>query len=158
MSLINRIVLVLLPLTLSPFALAQDDGAEEEESEERICINSRSVRTFDAISDDYVYVREGSDEHFLITMQNRCFNLRGANGIAFKNTTSRICADGFGEIVYRDGMGGGARLESCRIGDIQRVESKDDAEAVVDDERALIAGDQLAAEHVGLDLPPKRAS
>ena len=45
--------------------------------------------------------------------------------------TSRVCSDGFGEIIYRDRMGG-RRMESCRIGTIERVESRDDAEAIVE--------------------------
>lgn len=132
MNLMKRCLIVLPVIMLGSFTLAQDDGAEEEEKEERVCINSRSIRTFDAITDEYVYVREGSDEHFLMTTQNRCFNLRHAQGIALKDTTSRICSDGFGEIVYRDGMGSMARLETCRIDKIERVDSKEDAEAIVE--------------------------
>ena len=49
-------------------------------------------------------------------------------GIAIKGTTSRVCANGFGEIVYRDM---GRRLESCRIDNIERVESKDAAEELI---------------------------
>jgi hypothetical protein len=52
-------------------------------------------------------------------------------GIAIKDSTNRVCSDGFGEIAYRDRMGGGRRLESCRIDTIERVESKDDAKAIV---------------------------
>jgi hypothetical protein len=130
----NMAILALCALALSPLALAQneEDGAAEKESEERVCVNARSVRTFDAFTDEHVYVREGSNEHFLMTMQNRCHNLRNAQGIAFKNTTSRICSDGFGELAYRDGMGSMARLATCRIDTIERVESKEDAEAIVD--------------------------
>jgi hypothetical protein len=129
-------VLLLLSLVASPLAIAQDqsdEAAQEDDGEERVCIYSRNVRTFDAIDDQHIYVREGSDKHYLLTMKNRCFNLRSALGIAFKDTSSRTCSDGFGEIVYRDRMGGpGRRQESCRIGTIERVESKDDAEAIVD--------------------------
>jgi hypothetical protein len=63
-------------------------------------------------------------------MRNRCINLRNAMVIALKDTTSRICSDGFGEIVYRDRMSS-RRMQSCRIGKIEVVDSKDDARAIV---------------------------
>ncbi len=63
-------------------------------------------------------------------MRNQCHNLRESMGIAIKDATSRVCSDGFGEIVYRDRMGG-RRLESCRIEAIERVEDKDEAKAIV---------------------------
>ena len=130
----KTMAMILTTIFASSLAFAQEvasETEEEEEAEERVCINSRSVRTFDAIDDEHIYVREGSSEHFLLTMQNRCFNLRNSLGIAFKDTTSRICDDGFGEIVYRDRMGSGRRLETCRIDEIERVDSKEDAEAIV---------------------------
>ncbi len=128
-------VLLLTTLIAAPLALAQDDadeGAEEEPSEERVCVNIRAVRTFDAIDDEHIYIREGSNNHFLLTMQHRCFNLRNSLGIGFRDTTGRSCSKGFGEIVYRDRMGGGRGIQSCRIDTIERVESKDDAEAIVE--------------------------
>lgn len=120
----------LAALAVCPIAFAQEAAPQTEAAEERICVNTRAIRTFDALTDMYVYVREGSNKHYLFTMRNRCHNLRDALGIAIKDTTSRICADGFGEIVYRDRMGG-KRLESCVIGTIERVDSKDDAKAIV---------------------------
>lgn len=127
--------LLLTTLIASPLAMAQDDtdeGAEEVPGEERACVNIRAVRTFDAIDDQHIYIREGSDGHFLLTMQHRCFNLRNSLGIGFRDTTGRSCSKGFGEIVYRDRMGGGRGIQSCRIDTIERVESKDDAVAIVD--------------------------
>ena len=131
MRAMNASLLTLTLLIMCPFALAQDDVEEADDAEKDVCVNVRAIRTFDAITDDYVYVKEGSDEHYLFTMQNRCFNLRGAMGIGIKDMTSRVCSDGFGEIVYRDRMGG-RRMETCRIGKIERVASKDDAEAIVE--------------------------
>jgi len=132
----KRLSLLLFALIASPLATSQDaseEAADDGDSEEQVCIYPRNVRTFDAIDDQHIYVREGSDKHFLLTMQTRCFNLRSAMGIAFKDTTSRTCSNGFGEIVYRDRMGSpGRRMESCRIDTIERVESKQDAESVVE--------------------------
>lgn len=110
-------------------AFAQDENVEAEESQEQICVNVRSIRTFDAFTDKFVYVKEGGNKHYLFTMRNLCHNLRDAMGIAIKDATNRVCSDGFGEIVYRDRMGG-RRLDSCRIEAIERVESKDEAEAI----------------------------
>lgn len=131
MSMNRAIFLGLFLALISQFATAQDKTVEAEDSNERICVNTRLVRSFDAITDRYVYVKESGDKHYLFTMHTRCLNLRDAMGIAFKESVgSRVCGDGFGEIVYRDRMGG-RRLESCRIDSIERVESKEDAEAIV---------------------------
>ena len=112
-------------------ATANEEATETDEAKERICVNTRIVRSFDALTDQYVYVKEGSDKHYLFTMRTRCLNLSDAIGITFKESVgSRICADGFGEIVYRDRLGG-RRLASCPVGNIERVESKDDAKAIV---------------------------
>ena len=140
MNFVKTCFIALPVIILGSFATAQEPEEEErsnaDETEERVCVNSRSIRTFDAISDEYVYVREGSNGHYLMTTQNRCFNLRHAQGIALKDATSRICSDGFGEIVYRNGLGSAARLESCRIDKIERVDSRDDAKAIVEARKA----------------------
>ena len=121
---------VTLLVTSSP-GLAQDEAEEDADEEQPVCINTNMVRSFDAFNDNYVYVRQGASQHFLLTMRNRCNGLRYAQGIAFKDTTSRICSDRFGEIVYRDrSMARG--LQSCRIGKIERVESRDEAKALVE--------------------------
>jgi len=128
---IERAILVGLLLAFtSPVTFAQDDDAEDGNGSERICVNVRAIRSFDALTDNYVYVREGSSKHYLFTMRNRCHNLRNAMGIAIKDMISRVCSDGFGEILYRDQMGG-RRLESCRIGSIEAVDSKDHAKEIV---------------------------
>ena len=116
---------------LSSTALAEDESSDESEAaaeEEKVCINSRQVNGFDALDDEHVLVEEGVKDYFLLTMDHRCPGLRHANGIAFKDTTSRICSDGFGNIVFRDM---GRTLTSCRIGPIERVADKDEAEALI---------------------------
>lgn len=126
---INRIVflLSLVTLTTSVPVLAQDEDEKSADEGERVCVNSRIIDSFDALNDRYVYVKARGNDHYLFTMSGNCFGLRNAKGIAIKDATSRICSDGFGEIVYRD-MGS---TRSCRIGKIEKVESKDDAKAIV---------------------------
>ncbi len=126
------LILVLALSATGAFAEEAEDEAEEEEAIERVCVNKRNINSFDAIDDEHVYIKATGNNHFLFTMQRRCFGLRGANGIGVKDTMSRVCSGGFGEIVYRDM---GRRLESCRIDTIDRVASKDDAEGLVNDRK-----------------------
>ena len=119
--------------TTGGFADEAEDEAEEEEAVERICVNRRSINSFDAIDDQHVYIKATGNKHYLFTMQSRCFGLRDAYGIAVKDTMSRVCSKGFGEIVYRDR---GQRLQSCRIDTIEAVASKDDARGLVEDRKA----------------------
>jgi hypothetical protein len=128
-----RLTLLTVLALLSGAALADEHGdaaaeaADESKAEERVCFNRRQVNSFDGLSDRHVYIKEGTNNYYLLTMRNRCTGLRDANGIAIKDTMSRICANSFAEIMFRD-MG---RVQRCRIGDIERVENKDEAKALV---------------------------
>lgn len=107
---------------------AEDNAAEDRTAEEpEVCFSRRSVRNFDALSDEHVFIEERRKEYFLLTMRNRCHGLRYAQGIGINDTMSRICSDGFGEIIYRDG----GRMQRCRIGTIERVQNKDEAKATI---------------------------
>ena len=135
---LNRNLLSIAVLALSLAAHADDEKEQSAEKPDgdasgKICINSRLVRSFDGLSDQHVFVTESAKKNYLLTMRRRCMGLRDANTIAFKDTTSRICSNGFGNIVYRDH---GSRLESCRIGTIESVADKKDAKALVADRKA----------------------
>jgi hypothetical protein len=119
-----------LALCSSP-AMAQDDesGDEVGSGQDRVCVSVRAIRSFDAFDDEHLYVREGGSGHYLFKMRIRCPGLRHAFGIAIKDITTRVCSDSFGEVVYRD-RSGGQRLQSCQIGEITKVDSKDAAEAL----------------------------
>jgi len=115
--------------------LAEDEKTKstEETAEEataKVCVNARTIRSFDGLSDNYLFVEESRNTYFLMAMKQRCSGLRDAAGIAFKNPTSQICSDEFGEITFRD-RGMGAR--TCRIGKIEPVESKDQAKALIEE-------------------------
>lgn len=117
-----------MTLVVSASVSAQEEDEEPADDGKKVCVNARLADNFDALSDRYVYVEARGNDFYLFTMNGNCFGLRNAKGIALKDTTSRICSDGFGEIVYRD-MGS---TRSCRIGKIENVESKDDARAIVE--------------------------
>ena len=130
-----QLIMLILAMSISSaFAEEADDDADDEEAIERVCVNKRTISSFDAIDDEHVYIKATGNKHFLFTMQRRCFGLRSAQGIGIKDTMSSVCSGSFGEIVYRDM---GRRLESCRIDTIERVASKDDAKGLVDDRKQL---------------------
>jgi hypothetical protein len=116
----------------SAFAEETEDKADDKEAVERVCVNKRQISSFDAIDDQHVYIRASGKRHFLFTMQRHCLGLRNANAIGIKETMSRVCSDGFGEIVYRDMS---RRMESCYIRNIETVASKDDAKGLVEDRK-----------------------
>jgi hypothetical protein len=117
----------LIIFLLSPFVMAQEEEDAENQSS-NVCVNSRTIRNFDAFTDEHIYVKEGGDDHYLFTMRGRCIGLKNSLAIAIKDTTSRVCSKSFGEVVYRDNRN---RTTSCRIDTIEAVESKDDAKALV---------------------------
>jgi hypothetical protein len=108
------------------------NDASSDEASERVCFNNRQVRNFDALNDRHVYVEASGKKNYLLTMRNPCNGLRNAHGIAVRNATSRVCDNGFAEIIYEE-LG---RLQRCRIGTIERVENKKEAKAVVAEREA----------------------
>ena len=126
-------LLALLALMTAGVAHAENPEAQtsadanDSAPEDEVCFNRRNVRSFDGLSDEHVFIEERRKEYFLLTMRNRCSGLRYAQAIGIKDTLSRICSNGFGEIIYRDA----GRPRSCRIGTIERVENKDEARALI---------------------------
>lgn len=127
MILLAAAALAFSPAIADEHEAAKPDSAKDAETEERVCFNRRTVDSFDGLSDRHVFLEERGNDFYLLTMRNRCSGLEDARGIGIKDTMSRICSNSFAEIIYRD-MG---RIERCRIGDIERVENKDEAEALV---------------------------
>jgi hypothetical protein len=120
----------LFGLLICSLAMAEEKkAAEVEKSSANVCVNSRTIRNFDAITDEHIYVEESGKKYYLFTMKNRCPGLRYSFTIAIKDTTSRVCSKAFGEVVYKDR---GQRLMSCRIDTIETVESKEEARALVE--------------------------
>jgi hypothetical protein len=118
-------------------ALAEEeaeDATESAEAVEKVCVNKRNISSFDAIDDQHIYIKASGQRHFLFTMRNRCFGLRNANTIGIKETMSRVCSNGFGEVIYRDM---GRSLQSCYIGTIEAVANKDDARGLIADRKQL---------------------
>lgn len=128
MGLCRVSIVSLLLLTLAAPVRADVAPDADETSEQKICINSNRVRNFDGLSDQHVFIEEGGGNYYLLTMRGRCSGLRNAQVILIKETMSRVCSRGFGEVIYKDfGMG----RRSCRIDTIERVENKDEARAMI---------------------------
>jgi hypothetical protein len=136
----------LLALQALSFAIGSSVTAQEEENapvqtdvEEidvevlladttRACFNTREIRSFDAISDEYVFVEGRGDEQYLLSMWGPCFGLRNSVGIAISNDFSRVCSNQSARIVYRDS----GRMQSCRIRTVEAVASQEVAERIVE--------------------------
>ena len=122
----NRSVLAMMTIVFSVSVQADEHAAEE--AGDKVCINSNLVRNFSGLTDQHVFVEERSKQYYLLTMRHRCTGLRHAQTIGFKDTTSRICSGGFGDVVFRErGIG----PNRCRIDMIERVENKDEARAII---------------------------
>ncbi len=105
------------------FTLPVVGSAEDE----KICFNTDRVRNFEPLSDSHLFISVRSDENYLLSIRQGCFGLRNAQVIAFKDTISQVCSNSsFADIVIRD-MG---RPLSCRIENIEKVENKEEAEAI----------------------------
>lgn len=129
---------VVLLASQTAFAEDETDPAVDAEPE-RACFNTDRVRNFDGLSDNFLYIEIKSTEMYLLSLRNPCFGLRSARVIAFKDTLRRICSDdSFVDIVIRDV----SRPMSCRVENIERVESKAEAQAVAADREAAMEAEK----------------
>ena len=117
--------ILILCLVLSGCATAEP---QQQSSSKDDCFNIRQVSSWNAIDRDHVYLKEGVSNHYLVTFFSSCPGIRSANVIALSNSMGRMCPNDFGRITYRDA---GMR-SSCRIDNIEKVESKDAAVSLVE--------------------------
>ena len=118
-------------ILLCPLAFAQEDNAEEVDSEgaeARVCVSTRLIDGFDALTDEHIFIDARGNDYYLFTMKRRCIGLRSARGIAIKDPMNRVCSKGFAEVIYRDM---GRDFQSCMIDTIEKVESKDAARELI---------------------------
>jgi len=110
--------LLILSLFISGCAATDSDKQPTSKDD---CFNIRQITSWDAIDRDHVYLKEGVSSHYLVTLLTSCPELRYANAIALSNQMGRVCPNDLGRITFRDA---GMR-SSCRIDNIEKVESKD---------------------------------
>lgn len=103
-----------------------DTAADSSASDD--CFYIRNVNSWDSIDRDHVYIKEGVDNHFLVTLFASCPGLGFAKAIALSNYNGRMCPGDFGSITYQDGR----TRRTCRIDNIEAVDSKADAEAIAE--------------------------
>jgi hypothetical protein len=123
----NKIILsftaVLLALA-GACATSDESGGQVVDRSEPVCFSDYDVRSFNPVDDEFIYVEGPRDAHYLLTMQRGCIGLRSASVIGIPDQPGRICANSMDDIIYRDIATGQA---SCRILDIERVMSRDEA-------------------------------
>ena len=128
---IEKIMMMRMPVRVTVFALflgacASDDTQPDTDARDD-CFYIRQVNSWDAIDDRHIFVRASVSDQYLLTMFSSCQGIRFANAIALSNSMGRICPNDFGEVTYRDGR----MRSSCQISDVERVASKEEAEALV---------------------------
>lgn len=97
------------------------------------CFNVRRVDSFSPLHERFVYVRVGSDEHYLLTMDSVYTSLPFATGITISGEFSRVCSDTGATITYMN-LG---RPVFCRIVRVEAVAHKEAAQKLVGDRTTL---------------------
>ncbi len=93
------------------------------------CFDASRVRSFSPLHERFVYLRVGSDEHYLLTLDSVYTSLPFATGIAISGTFSRVCSDTGARITYLDS----GRPVFCRIVRVEAVASREAAQKLVED-------------------------
>jgi len=106
--------------------------AEQQSTAKDDCFYIRTVNNWSAIDDEHIYIEAAGKDQYLLTMKFRCSGIRFTNAIALSNRMGRVCPNDFGRITYRDG----GMSASCRIDNVERVTSKEEATALVESRKS----------------------
>jgi hypothetical protein len=102
--------------------------SEEGYSETRSrgdCIHKPSIRGYSVLDERNLIIDAGRRSYHLVLSQ-RAWGLNSSWGIAFKSTTSRVCA-GFDELVFDGHLDG----ESIRIASIQELAPEEEEHILI---------------------------
>lgn len=108
---------------------AEDGGEAEEDIKEdkrhRECIYVPGIDDFHYIDDKHLTVSTSPRRIYLVTLWNRCFDLRWSHTIAIKAYSSWTCSHSRDYVITEE--------HRCVIDDIERVDSIDEAERLVEE-------------------------
>lgn len=122
--------LISMILALACTSTQKIDTSGSAPAAQEACFDSSRVRSFSPLHERFVYVRVGSDEHYLLTMGSVCISLPFATGITISGTTfSRVCSDTGAMITYQDS----GVPAFCRIIRVESVASREAARKLVED-------------------------
>jgi hypothetical protein len=102
--------------------------SEEDYSETRSrddCIHEPSIRGYTVLDERNLIIDAGSRSYHLV-LAHRAWGLNSSWGIAFKSTTSRVCA-GFDELIFDGHLDG----ESIRIASIQELTPEEEEHILI---------------------------
>jgi hypothetical protein len=96
---------------------------------EDTCFSLRDVASFSPLHGRFVYVRLVRGQQYLLTLDNIYTSLPYATGVAISGTFDRVCSDAGAVLSFSDF----GRRVSARIVRVEAVNSKETAQALVDD-------------------------
>jgi hypothetical protein len=105
----------------------ETDGDIEEDRRHRECIYVRGISGFGVIDDKHLTVSTSPRRTYLVTLRNRCRDLRWAHQIAIKSFGSWTCSHSRDVVLVGD--------QRCMIQNIERVGSKKEAIALVEERK-----------------------
>ena len=103
-------------------ALAEDE-INKKALKERSCIHVSSINGFNPIDSKHLTVSVGANKTYLVTLFNRCYDLKWTEQIGIRATMSWSCSNSKDHIIV-DGR-------RCLISDLELVEDRAAAKSMV---------------------------
>ena len=128
LSLLSLILIGVVP----GCATTEDAGDPYAMGSRDECVRIRTVRNWDALDDEHIWVEANGARQFLMTLWARCPGIRFAQVIALSNASGRICPNDFGSVLYDDG----GQTMRCQIGEVEIVGSRGEAKAIIQDRQS----------------------
>jgi len=104
---------------------------DEAARAERVCLNTREITSFGPLDDRHAYVKVGTAENYLLTVDASCMGFQFARGFMIADGARRICGDGFGFVEFAE-PGQGTRR--CRVEALEPVPDKATARELIEAE------------------------
>ena len=104
-----------------------EDYDAEKDGRHRECIYVPGINGYGVIDDKHLTVSTSPKRIYLVTLWNRCFDLRWSHQIAIKSTGSWTCSHSRDVVLTGD--------QRCIIENIERVGSKKEAKALVQERK-----------------------
>jgi hypothetical protein len=107
----------------APTQVLAEEEVDKKALKERSCIHVSSINGFNPIDNKHLTVSVGANKTYLVTLFNRCHELKWTEQIGIHATMSWSCSNSKDHIIV-DGR-------RCLVSDIEQVEDRDAAKVLV---------------------------
>ncbi len=101
----------------------------EESNEDGPCLRVRKIRSSEALGDFHVVVTVKGGDHYLLTADEECLDMKDADSVKILAPKPQICGNGLSSLMFLVPTQG---TRHCKIIKVDRVEDEEEALALAE--------------------------